>query len=155
MRNPFTRIVHPLAARPSPSHKARRFLSPCQWGFNFIGGISFVLGIQHHRIREVDFVNTRNDIVRIVFLRITFWKLVQGSNFQESKAQVRNTREGSKSPSLTDGNISCQNPLGLSSRERGRYDLQTIISGGVKNEGNIARLSKKSPSRFLGEMKKK
>jgi hypothetical protein len=34
--------------------------------------------------------------------------------------------------------LSCQNPLGLSSRERGRYDLQMITFGGTKNEGNIA-----------------
>jgi hypothetical protein len=36
-----------------------------------------------------------------------------------------------------------QNPLGLSSRERGRYDLQTIIFGRMKNEGNIAVNMKK------------
>ena len=34
----------------------------------------------------------------------------------------------------------CQDPLGLSSRERGRYDLQTIIFGEMKNKGNIAEL---------------
>jgi hypothetical protein len=41
--------------------------------------------------------------------------------------------------------VSCQNPLGLSSRERGRYDLQTIIFWGMKHEGNIADMFRSSP----------
>ncbi len=54
--------------------KTRRFPSPSHGGFGFIERISFVLGIQHHLIKEADFVNMKNQFVKIISSGITYSK---------------------------------------------------------------------------------
>jgi hypothetical protein len=51
--------------------------------------------------------------------------------------------------------IACQIPLLPKGKKKGRYDLQTVSFWASKNATKIARLSKKSPTRFLGEMPRK
>jgi hypothetical protein len=50
--------------------KTRRFPSPPHERVGFIGRILFVFGIQDDHIRELDFVNMGNHIVKIISLRI-------------------------------------------------------------------------------------
>jgi len=44
------------------------------------------------------------------------------------------------SKAFPDCTISCQNRLGISGRERDRYDLQTVIFAEMKSGGNIANM---------------
>ena len=58
------------------------------------------------------------------------WKLVN-QNFQQ-------LRTGLGILAFPDGTVSCQNPLGLSARKRGRYDLQIVLKAPKNGSSNAA-----------------
>jgi hypothetical protein len=48
-------------------NKTRRFPAPSNGGFGFIGRMSFVFEIVDNLTKAVDFVNTENQIMKIIF----------------------------------------------------------------------------------------
>jgi len=56
--------------------KTRCFPAPSHGGFGFIGRMSFVFKIDNNLIKAVDFVNTENQIVKIIFSPVNWRQMV-------------------------------------------------------------------------------
>jgi len=56
--------------------KTRCFPAPSHGGFGFIGRMSFVFKIDNNFIKAVDFVNTENQIVKIIFSPVNWRQMV-------------------------------------------------------------------------------